>query len=66
MVVIMIIILQLYIDSDGFYFFINIKSVLVLIIFIITTINKDFFKIHLWSMELTSIILNCPIHVIHS
>ena len=45
--------------------FINIKSVLVLII-IITTINKDFFKIHLWSMELTSNILNCPIHVIHS
>lgn len=64
MVVIMIIILQLYIDSGGFYYF---HQYQICIGFnIITTINKDFFKIHLWSMELTSIILNCPIHVIHS
>ena len=55
MVVIMIIILQLYIDSDGFYFFYQYQ--ICIGINIITTINKDFFKIHLWSMELTSIIL---------
>ena len=49
------IILQLYIDSDGFYYF---HQYQICIGFnIITTINKDFFKIHLWSMELTSIIL---------